>query len=141
MLSPAETLPPAVENAPGPGTACDLGKLLGEHRGGGVTVLDLRGLSSWTDYFIIATVTSAAHLEGLERRVKEFSSERDLEILRASRRAGSGEEEWRLIDLGPLVVHLMTAPAREFYELERLWSAAPVIYRESSPPDPAGRAP
>jgi ribosome-associated protein len=111
--------------------ARDLGELLAEHRGGDVRVLDLRPLQGWTDFFVIATVTSGAHLQGLERHIKDFCGDREVEIIRRSRAAGT-EDEWRLIDLGPLVIHLMSARAREFYELERLWDAAP-------PAPPEGR--
>jgi ribosome-associated protein len=113
----------------------DLAKLLEEHRGGDVTALDLRDLNIWTDFFIIATATSSAHLQGLERHVKVFSRERDMAILNRSRRHKAAEtvtgDEWSLIDMGSLVVHLMTAKSREFYELERLWDAAAVIYTAS----------
>jgi ribosome-associated protein len=113
-------------------TARALGDLLREHRGGDVKVLDLRELNSWTDFFVIATVTSNTHQQGLERHIKDFARERGIEILRRSRKppAGAGAsalDEWCLIDLGPVVIHLMTAQARSFYELERLWSAAPPL--------------
>jgi ribosome-associated protein len=45
---------------------------LREHNGQDVTVLDLRGINNWTDFFIIATVTSGTHMDGLERHVKDF---------------------------------------------------------------------
>jgi ribosome-associated protein len=134
MLSPDQTpdrekFPPS-DPAASPDTVRDLAKLLSEHRGMEVTALDLREINGWTDFFVIATVSSAAHLQGLERHIKEFCGERDIAILRGSRRSGAAEEEWRLIDLGFLVVHLMNRRTRDFYELERLWSAAPVIYRD-----------
>jgi ribosome-associated protein len=116
-----------------------LGALLEEHHGGDVVVLDLRGLNAWTDFFVISTVTSNAHLRGLERHVKDLCEERGLEILRFSARPratrsgmATPDEEWRLIDLGAIVIHLMTAKSRSFYELERLWGAAAVIYSSSS---------
>jgi ribosome-associated protein len=101
--------------------ALQIGAMLDEHKGGNVTVLDLRALSMWTDFFIIATVTSGAHLAGLKRRTKDFAREHQLDILN-SRRKGARDDEWDLIDLGSLVVHLMTEKARGFYELEHLWS-------------------
>jgi ribosome-associated protein len=107
--------------------ALALGDLLREHNGGEVMVLDLREMNAWTDFFVIATVTSGAHLQGLDRHIKEFSRENGVEILRRSRKPPAEDDEWRLIDLGPVVVHLMNARARSFYELERLWSAAPVM--------------
>jgi ribosome-associated protein len=114
------------ENKNGECRAAGLGRLLSEHRGTDVLVMDMRGLNFWTDFFVIATVSSGAHLSGLERHVKEFAGEMGVPILRWSRRPGT-EDEWRLIDMGDIVVHLMSAKARAFYELERLWGAAPVI--------------
>jgi ribosome-associated protein len=121
------------EDRPGTGgakTALALGELLREHKGADVKVLDLRGLCGWTDFFVIATVTSNAHLQGLERYIKEFARGEGIEILRRSRKppAGAGSaapDEWCLVDLGAIVVHLMSSQARSFYELERLWNAAP----------------
>jgi ribosome-associated protein len=91
--------------------------------------LDLRECNSWTDFFIIATAASSSHLEGLERHIRDFCRERGLEILRCSPRSRAAEDDWRITDLGPVVIHLMSRRARDFYELERLWSAAPVLFR------------
>ena len=97
-----------------------LGALLREHNGQDVSVLDLRGMNNWTDFFIIVTVTSNVHMEGLERHIKEFCHEKEITILGKSRK--TEDDEWRLIDLGSLVIHLMNKRARDFYELERLWA-------------------
>jgi len=121
--------------------ALDLGKLLENHNGGDVVVMDMRSLNFWTDFFIIATTTSNTHLRGLERHIKEFAREKDVEILHRSRKPKSAAErhsaeqypdEWCLLDFGLIVVHLMSAQIRSFFELERLWSAAPIIYQTGS---------
>jgi ribosome-associated protein len=110
--------------------ALGLGALLRDHRALDVTVMDLRECNSWTDFFVIATVTSGSHTQGLERHIKDFCRDRGLDILRQSPRSrGNTEDDWRLTDLGTVVVHLMSERARNFYELERLWSAAPIIFR------------
>ena len=96
-----------------------LGKLLKDHRGEDVSVLDLRGINNWTDFFIIATITSRTHMEGIEKHIKEFCRENNLDISGSSRK--NTDDEWRLIDLGWAVIHLMNKNAREFYDLERLW--------------------
>jgi ribosome-associated protein len=109
-----------------------LGHLLHEHKGSEVRVLELPK-DAWTDFFVIATASSDTHLDGLERHIKEFCKDREIEILRRSRRpdmtdralmsgAQIPEDEWRIIDLGPAVIHLMSRKAREFYDLERLYS-------------------
>jgi ribosome-associated protein len=103
-----------------------LGVLLRDHKGGDVAVLDMRELNGWTDFFVIATVSSHTHLLGMLRHVKDFCRDRGIEILRGRRKIAR-EDEWTLIDLGTVVVHLMTEKSRSFYELERLWNTAPVI--------------
>jgi len=106
-----------------------VGALLQEHNGQDVSVLDLRGMNNWTDFFIIATVTSNAHMDGLERHVKEFCREKEIAILGNSRK--NADDEWRLIDLGSMIIHLMSRRAREFYELERLWAPIPASRGET----------
>jgi ribosome-associated protein len=104
--------------------AAALGKLLEEHNGQEISVLDLRKISDWTDFFIIATVSSKTHMDGLERHIKDFCHENKIEIIgnsRKSRNSSDADDEWRLIDLGRVIIHLMNKRAREFYELERLW--------------------
>jgi ribosome-associated protein len=101
--------------------ALDLGVLLRDHKGGNVAVLDIRALNGWTDFFVIATVSSHTHLMGLVRHIKDFCRDREIDILRGRRKIAR-EDEWTLIDLSTVVVHLMTEKSRSFYELERLWN-------------------
>jgi ribosome-associated protein len=112
-------------------TARNLAKVIAEHKGQHVVVLDLRGLNTWTDFFIISTVTSSTHQQGLQRHIKEFAQAEHVEILRRQRKAPA-EDEWNLIDMGNMVVHLMTEKARSFYDLERLWSEAPVLWKSEA---------
>jgi ribosome-associated protein len=100
-------------------TANSLGKLLQDYNGDNVSVMDVRGINNWTDFFIIATVISKTHMEGMEKHIKIFCHENNLDINGHSRK--NADDEWRLIDLGWVVVHLMCKNAREFYDLERLW--------------------
>jgi len=105
-------------------TATVLGELLRDHKGSDVLVLDLRDIGgAWTDFFVIATSSSGTHMDGLDRHIKEFCHERGIDILRQSHKP-DGEDEWRIIDLGPIVIHLMNNKARAFYDLERLYSLA-----------------
>lgn len=106
-----------------------LGALIADHKGGDVMVLDVRERNSWADFFVIATVSSSTHSRGLLRHVQESLKELDLAV-RPTRRKSPDGEDWTLIDLGDIVVHLMTAPARSFYDLEKLWFGAPDLMRE-----------
>ncbi|MDR2803692.1 MAG: ribosome silencing factor [Treponema sp.] len=108
-------------------TAMDLGRLLHEHNGVDVVIIDLRELSMWTDFFVIATVTSGAHLLGLQRRIKDFAVENSLPILHGNGKKTAGGDGWNICDLGFMAVHLMTEATRAFYELENLWNGGVLI--------------
>ena len=97
-----------------------LGELLREHKGQDVCVLDLRLINNWTDFFIIATCSSKTHMDGLERHIKDLCHVREIGIFGSSPK--NADNEWRIIDLGSIIIHLMSAELRDFYELERLWA-------------------
>jgi ribosome-associated protein len=104
-------------------TALALARILADHNGADVVVLDVAAQAGWTDRFVIATATSTAHLRGLARFVDEELAVRGL--ARLNRSSFSDDDEWLLIDLGSIVVHVMTERARSFYELEKLWFQSP----------------
>ncbi len=106
--------------------AKEIAKLMEDGKGNDVTLLDISGLNSWTDYFVIVTVTSSAHWQGLYKQIKEYIKENDLEIHLTNRKSPDGDD-WNLIDLGSIVVHLMSESARTFYDLEKLWHAGKTI--------------
>ena len=85
-----------------------------------VVVIDLDNICSFTDNFIICTGTSSRHnqtiAEGIDERLRK-QGVRPLHI------EGHKEGEWILLDYIDFVVHIFTAKAREFYDLERLWRA------------------
>ena len=106
--------------------AIEIAKLMEDGKGNDVTLLDISGLNSWTDYFVIVTVNSSAHWQGLYKQIKEYIKENDLEIHVTNRKSPDGDD-WNLIDLGAIVVHLMSESARTFYDLEKLWHAGKTI--------------
>ena len=110
-------------------TVIEVGRLLGEHRGEDIVALDLGEMNSWTDYFVIATVRSAAHLGGLIRALDGFLRERD--ILALNRHKRSSGDGWVLVDCGFFAVHLMSAEMREFFSLERLYFKGRTIFHSS----------
>jgi ribosome-associated protein len=117
----------------GPDAVKALCALLEEHRAGDVVALDLRELHSWTDYFIIATVTSGAHKDGLLRHIKDFAGEKGLSMRKGPGKSGRAVNDgWSLVDLGTVVIHLMSLSSRSFYELEQLWSSAKTVYSSKS---------
>lgn len=85
-----------------------------------VVIIELADICSFTDNFIICTGTSSRHnqtiAEGIDERLRK-NGVRPLHI------EGHTEGEWILMDYVDFVVHIFTARAREFYDLERLWRA------------------
>ncbi|MBC6714114.1 ribosome silencing factor [Treponema sp. Marseille-Q3903] len=106
--------------------AIKIAKLMEDGKGENVVLLDVSELNSWTDYFVIVTVNSSAHWQGLYKDIKDFIKDTDLEIHLTNKKRPDGND-WNLIDLGPIVIHLMSETAREFYDLEKLWHAGRVI--------------
>lgn len=106
--------------------ALEIARLMEDGKGKDVTLIDVHELNSWTDYFVIVTITSSAHWQGLYKQVKEYIKDNDLQIHLTNRKSPDGDD-WNLIDLGPVVVHLMSETARGFYDLEKLWHAGKVI--------------
>jgi ribosome-associated protein len=107
------------------GAALALAAMLADHNGGDVIILDVAAQAGWADSFVIATATSSAHLRGLVRFIDEEALR--LGLQRLGRRSNlADDDEWLLVDFGDIVVHVMTASARAFYELESLWFESPV---------------
>lgn len=93
-----------------------------ERKGRDLLVLDLRGLSSATDYFLLITGTSDIHVRAIAEHIID---ELKKEGLRPDHIEGLRAGRWVLIDFIDFVVHVFHPAAREFYQLERLWGDAP----------------
>ena len=93
---------------------------LEELKGANITVLDVRGRSSITDYMIIANGTSDRHVRSLADKVIEKAKAAGVMPLGVE--DGRGASGWVLVDLVDVVVHVMRPDVREFYNLEKLWS-------------------
>lgn len=100
--------------------ALEIAQMLEDSKAENVSVIDVSELNSWTDFFVIATIHSSAHWQGLAKQIKDYVKENGMEIHVTHNKAPSGDD-WNLIDIGSVVVHLMSADAREFYDLEKLW--------------------
>ncbi|MBL4902762.1 ribosome silencing factor [Desulfocapsa sp. AH-315-G09] len=87
-------------------------------------VLDVQGISSFTDYFIIMSGRSSRHVQGLaEAMEKAMRSKR----ISAAKAEGIKEGMWVLLDFDDVVVHIFYHEQRSFYDLEGLWHDAPRV--------------
>lgn len=88
-----------------------------------ISILDVRQLSSVTDYFVIASGTSEPHLRAI---VDEISDKlRDEHHLRPRAIDGTFQAAWIVLDYFDVIVHVMRRDVRDRYDLETLWGDAP----------------
>ena len=90
-------------------------------KGSEILLLDVRGLSSVTDYFLIVTGNNGPHLKALTTEVAHVMKEAGRP---PGRRSGSPESQWIAADCLDFVVHIFAPSARAYYGLEKLWSDA-----------------
>lgn len=93
---------------------------LDDKRAVDVVVLDLRDVSDSLDCFVVATGESSLQLKALEESVHARQKAEG----RLPRGVEGPSDRWVLLDYGPVVVHLMSPEARDFYDLEGLWADA-----------------
>jgi ribosome-associated protein len=109
---------PAIETARRAAQACL------DNKATDVVLLDLKGVSDVTDFFVIASGTSDTHVRSTAEHVME-----------ELKRSGTGthhsegvtQGRWVLLDFVDVVVHIFHPTLRQFYQLERLWSDAEVV--------------
>ncbi|MCX5755876.1 MAG: ribosome silencing factor [Gemmatimonadetes bacterium] len=94
------------------------------NKAGDVVLIDLRGVTDMTDYFVIATGTSDTHVRSVaENMMKEL----DATGMTSVAVEGLGAGRWVVIDYLDFVVHVFHPSLREYYQLERLWGDAPAL--------------
>lgn len=102
-----------------------------------VVVLDVTGLSSFADFFVICSGKSSRQVQGIadnvEARLKEMR-------LRPMGVEGQREGQWILMDYGDVIIHIFYEPVRSFYDLESLWSEARRVRVEQHEPSTADSA-
>ena len=82
--------------------------------------INVKKISSFTDYMMIATGNSNRHIQALSEKVLLNLKENKIDLLGIE---GQGEEGWILIDVGDVVLNLMSDRTRNFYDLESLWDS------------------
>lgn len=90
-----------------------------------LTVLDLRGVSSYTDYFVVCSGNTDRQTKAIHDAIAE-GMKKDHGVL-PRRVEGLGESRWILMDYFDVVVHVFVPEVREFYRLEQLWGDVPRV--------------
>ncbi len=97
-----------------------------------IVAMDMRSVSTVTDFFIVASGSSGTHLRAIAESIDEQLAGRGVELWH---REGLREAVWVLLDYGDVVAHLFYPSARRFYDLERLWGDAPRVDPFQEPAD------
>ncbi len=96
-----------------------------DKKGMDLLLLDVRGLSSLTDYLLLVSGRSDRQVQAIAENIRtEFKHHHDLLPLAIE---GMDQGRWVLLDYGEIMVHVFQQPVRDFYDLEGLWSEAPVV--------------
>ena len=99
-----------------------------------IVVLDVRKLSTVTDFFVIATGTSEPHLRAIETELLDgLRKDHDLKPVHTE---GSAQSNWIVADFFDVIVHIMKPEVRDHYDIEGLWADAPKV----KPPAPRKKA-
>ena len=86
--------------------------------------LDIRGISGFADWFIIATASSSRNAKAISNKIIESVKGNKLQVVGVE---GQEDSEWVLIDCGDVVVNVMQKETRKFYDLESLWGETTLI--------------
>ncbi len=106
-----------------------VGDLILDKKGENLVVIDVEKVTSLADLIVVATGTSRRHVLAMATEIHAMAKQRGLPLLGEE---GFDQGWWILIDLGDVVVHIMQAEAREYYDLEAIWGDGEVVRRMGS---------
>ena len=99
---------------------------LEDKKGENILLLDLRGIASFTDYFVLCSGTSDRMLDALAEGA--LDAVRKVHRRRGQKQ-GEAREGWVIVDYGDVVVHLFSPDQRAYYDLEELWHGGKVLVK------------
>ena len=89
-----------------------------------IVLMDMRKVSTFCDYFIIASANTSRHIKAISDEIEVKLKERGIRLWHAE---GENEAKWVLLDYGDCLVHIFEPEARRFYDLEGLWGDVPQV--------------
>ena len=105
----------------------EVAKLLDDRKARDILIIDIEKEASYTDYFIIATCTSSTQISFLSKEIKSKLSQKGWYSINPI--SYSDSSPWIVLDYSDFVVHLFLEETREYYQLEKIWHEAEVVYK------------
>ncbi len=99
-------------------------KCIDSKKGSDIKVLDISGVTTMADYFIICQGNSGTQMKAISEEIEERLSEKDIKPIG---REGMSTAYWILMDYSDVIVHIFNSEARNFYAIENLWADAKEI--------------
>ncbi len=115
--------------SPGKSIAQKAALLASELKANDIVVLDLRGVTDMTDFFVIASGTSDTHVRAVAEHVQAGLKESGVSTTMTE---GVTQGRWALLDYTDCVIHVFHPTLRQFYQLERLWGDAARVNLETA---------
>jgi ribosome-associated protein len=125
---PARTRPtePAPDQKEALAAARRAVELAADKKASDIVLLEVGALTTVADYFVICSGASERQLGAVADSVTEGLKKEGMPLV--GREGGPGSH-WLLLDFGAVIVHVMAPPERDYYQIERLWSQAPLLLR------------
>ena len=122
LVQPHQTpLPQSMSQSPGESIARRAAALASELKASDIVVLDLRGVTDMTDFFVIASGTSDTHVRAVAEHIQAGLKDAGVSTTMTE---GLTQGRWALLDYTDCVIHVFHPTLRQFYQLERLWGDA-----------------
>ncbi len=96
---------------------------ISEKKGEDIVVLDVRGKSSFTDWFIVCSGNGEIHTKAIAEHLIEKARQEKIYLMGSE---GMSNAKWILLDFVDVIVHIFDIPVRDFYQLEDLWRKKPI---------------
>lgn len=97
-------------------------RILEDEKGEDVLSINLAGKSSMADHMLVASGRSARHVSAIAEKLVEAIKQAGLGVPSVE---GKAQSDWVLVDAGDVIIHIFRPEVREFYQIEKIWSAEP----------------
>lgn len=101
-----------------------IGQAIFDKKGSNIIALDVRGISTMTDFYVIAEGNVERHVKAIHNTILDAMHQKGHRALHVE---GVRESDWIVIDFGEIVIHLFTPDMREKYALENLWKEGKIV--------------